>query len=96
MVPPIRMLAAVATIMLCLLFTAKAQAQSYTTDACGNSVMMFDAATCSQSRSPLLGSVRHGLATFLECNAQAARQRQFARTTRRTQRRNSLLARNGC
>ena len=64
MVPLIRMLAAVATIMLCVLFTAKTQAQSYMTDVCGNTVL-----TCS-STSDIdvnFGCLATGLSAMSAC-----------------------------
>jgi len=65
MSPPIRMLAAVATIMLCVLFTAKAQAQSYMTDVCGNTVL-----TCGSSASDIdvnFGCLATGLSAMSAC-----------------------------
>ena len=62
--PSIRMLAAVATLMLCLLFTAKAEAQIYTTDICGNTVL-----TCS-STSDIdvnFGCLANGIIAISEC-----------------------------
>ena len=62
--PLIRMLAAVATLMLCLLFTAKAEAQYYTTDVCGNTVL-----TCS-STSDIdvnFGCLANGIIAISEC-----------------------------
>ena len=95
--PSIRMLAAVATLMLCLLFTAKAQAQMYTTDVCGDTVMacessvlMYDTSTCNQNRSRLLGSVRQRLATIFNRSGERAQQRQQARAVRRSRMRSGL------
>ena len=91
---PIRMLAVVVTLMLCLLLTAKAQAQIYTTDVCGDTVMvcessvlMYDTSTCNQNRSRLLGSVRQRLATIFNRSGERAQQRQQARAARRLRRR---------
>ena len=65
MSPPIRMLAAVATIMLCILFAAKTQAQVYTTDVCGNTVL-----TCGSSASEIdvnFGCLANGIFAISAC-----------------------------
>lgn len=63
--PLIRMLAAVATLTLCLLFTTKAEAQYYTTDVCGNTVL-----TCGSSASEIdinFGCLANGIIAISEC-----------------------------
>ena len=65
MKPLIRSLAAVSALVLCLLFTAKAEAQIYTTDVCGNTVL-----TCGSSASEIdinFGCLANGIFAVSAC-----------------------------
>ena len=62
---PIRILAVMIMLTLCLLFTAKAQAQIYTTDVCGNTVV-----TCGSSASEIdinFGCLANGIFAISAC-----------------------------
>ena len=90
MVPPIRMLIAVAVMMVSVLLAAKADAQVCDVGLCNNVVACSSdcgsaqaASTCRQSSRSVIGYLSQRIVTSLNCTSKLVRQRRDSRRSRR-------------
>ena len=90
MIPPIRMLMAVAVMVVSVLLAAKADAQVCDVGLCNNSIACSSdcgsvqaASTCRQSRGSVIGYLSQRIATSLNCTSAYVRQRRDSRRSRR-------------